>query len=423
MNSTSSSTRAVATAAAVVLGWAGAGVSGAQAPSGAAGGPAAGAPGGSAAGAPAGAPGGSAPNAVTAAAFRAMMNRRSMTRLTGSLYKVQYGAGFGLTQQLVYVTDAGIIITDTESDADANWLKSQLAQRFPGKPVRYIILSHWHFDHARGLEVFPEAKVISSDEIVKKMRSLNLRYAPPPGDSIDLDGDNRISRSEARTSLQGGFDQFDTNKDGFIEPQELLVGIRMPDITFTGRRTLTLGGRQVVLIERPGRSGGVGGMVDSYFPAEKVLFVNDYMEPHRMYPAWGNFDDAPLSEWIAAIKQLNSVDYVAYVSAHRDDGTREDLVNFGNFLQALDTAVGKGIAAGKSLDELQRTIPPTLDPSYSDWADYAENLPLDIASAYHLHTLYRDCAAMGIGLPASRPGPGVTQGAQCYAGAANGPQP
>jgi glyoxylase-like metal-dependent hydrolase (beta-lactamase superfamily II) len=343
------------------------------------------------------------------------MNKRHMVRLTDDLYEVQYG-GINIVQQLVYVTPDGIILTDTENTTSAQWLKDQLAQRFPGKPVRYIILSHWHFDHANGMQVFPEAKVVTSDEIVKKMRSLNFRYAPPPGDSIDLNGDNKIDRSEAKTSLKGGFDRFDTNKDGFIEPQELLVGIRTPDITFTGRRTLTLGGRRVELIERPGRSGGVGGMVDTYFPDEKVLFVNDYMPPHRVYPAWANFDDAPLSEWIAAIHQLNSLDHLMYVSAHWENGTKQDLEQFGQFLQDVNTAVLMGIAAGKSLDELQRTIPPTLDPSYQAWADYAQYLPANIAGAYNALTLYRDCASMGLGLPASKPGPGVANAAVCYDG-------
>lgn len=359
------------------------------------------------------APGGGPPGLTPA--MLAAMNQRRMVHLTGGLYEVQYG-GFNTVQQLVYVTPQGIILTDTEDAQKAQWLREQLAHAFPGKPVRYIIMSHWHFDHARGMEVFPEAKVVTSDEVLKKIRSLNFRYAPPAGDSIDLNGDNRMDHSEAKTSLKGGFTRLDTNKDGFIEPQEVLAGIRMPDITFTGRKTLTLGGKRVELIERPGRSGGVGGMVDSYFPDEKVLFVNDYMPPHRVYPAWANFDNAPLSEWIAAIRQLNSLDYLIYVSAHWEDGTRHDLENFGQLLQDVNSAVLKGIAAGKSLAELQQTIPPTLDSRYQEWADYAQNLPANIAGAYNSLTLYRDCASMGLGLPASQPGPGVAHGAVCYAG-------
>ena len=351
-------------------------------------------------------------------AMLAAMNTRRMVHLTGGLYEVQYG-GINTVQQLVYVTPQGIILTDTEDAQKAQWLKDQLAHAFPGKPVRYIIMSHWHFDHARGMEIFPDARVITSDEVLKKIRSLNFRYAPPAGDSIDLNGDNKMDHSEAKTSLKGGFARLDTNRDGFIEPQEVLAGIRMPDITFTGRKTLTLGGKRVELIERPGRSGGVGGMVDSYFPDEKVLFVNDYMPPHRVYPAWANFDNAPLSEWIAAIRQLNSLDYLMYVSAHWENGTHQDLENFGQLLQDVNSAVLRGVAAGKSLAELQQTIPPTLDSRYQEWADYAQNLPANIAGAYNSLTLYRDCASMGLGLPASKPGPGVAHGAVCYAGPGN----
>ncbi|MGH8256652.1 MAG: MBL fold metallo-hydrolase [Steroidobacteraceae bacterium] len=342
----------------------------------------------------------------------AAQNQHSIRLVTDHLYRVSYGSGDGY-QQLVYVTADGIIITDTNSTADAQWLKQFLAMRFPGVPVRYIIMSHYHFDHALGTQVFADAKVISSDETVKKLRSLNLRYAPPPGDAIDLNGDNKFSRSEARDFLVPEFDQFDTNKDGFVDAAELNVNIHMPDITFTGRKTIRLGGKRVELIERPGRSGGVGGMVDTYFPDEKVLFLGDYLPPHRVYPAWGNFDDAPVNEWIAAIKQLESLDFLMSVSAHWDDGTKQDLVDLGNFYQDLQAAVGIGMAEGKSLEELQRTIKL---PAYADWADYAHNLPASIASAYNLKTLYRDCASMGLGLPASKPGPGVSNDAVCYYG-------
>lgn len=354
----------------------------------------------------------SAVSAAQRAAARAAADMKFIRRVTGTLYRVQYGAGEGY-QQMVYVTPGGIILTDTNSSADAEWLKGQLAQRFPGQPVRYIIMSHYHFDHALGTQVFPEAKVVSSDETVRKLRSLNLRYAPPPGNSIDINGDNRFSRSEARNFLVPQFDQFDTNKDGYVDAAELNAGIHVPDVTFTGRMTLRLGGHRVELIERPGRSGGVGGMVDSYFPDEKVLFLNDYLPPHRVYPGWANFDHAPLDEWIAAIDQLQSLDFLMYVSSHWDDGTKQDLVDLGDFYRALQAAVRQGIDAGKSEKELERTV--KMD-AYSDWADYASNLAANIASAYNLETLYRDCASMGIAMPASKPGPGVSHAAVCYSG-------
>jgi glyoxylase-like metal-dependent hydrolase (beta-lactamase superfamily II) len=350
--------------------------------------------------------------ATRRAAARAAANMKFIRWVTGSLYRVQFGAGEGY-QQMVYVTADGIILTDTNSTADAEWLKGQLAQRFPGKPVRYIIMSHYHFDHALGTQVFPDAKVVSSDETVKKLKSLNLRYAPPPGNSTDLDADNRFSRSEARNFLVPEFEQFDSNKDGYVDAAELNAGIHTPDITFTGRMTLRLGDSRVELIERPGRSGGVGGMVDSYFPDEKVLFLNDYLPPHRIYPGWANFDHAPLSEWIAAIDQLQSLDFLMYVSSHWEDGTKQDLIDLGSFYRDLQSAVRRGIAAGQSEPQLEHSV--KLD-AYSDWADYGANLAANIAAAYNLETLYRDCAGMGIALPASKPGVGVNTPAVSYFG-------
>ncbi len=51
------------------------------------------------------------------------------------------------------VTDEGIILTDPINPGFATWLKSELDSRF-GVPVRYVLYSHHHGDHASGGDVF-----------------------------------------------------------------------------------------------------------------------------------------------------------------------------------------------------------------------------------------------------------------------------
>lgn len=62
----------------------------------------------------------------------------------------------GVWHSLVYVADDGILLVDTLNPDYAAWLKATLAEQFPGKPVKYVIYSHGHSDHAEGGKVFAD---------------------------------------------------------------------------------------------------------------------------------------------------------------------------------------------------------------------------------------------------------------------------
>ena len=74
---------------------------------------------------------------------------REITQLTGDLYRFRQVRHIGM----FLVTAEGIIVVDPTNSALAGWLKEQLDERF-GLPVKYVIYSHSHNDHAserRGL--------------------------------------------------------------------------------------------------------------------------------------------------------------------------------------------------------------------------------------------------------------------------------
>src|ERR1700723_236697 len=96
-----------------------------------------------------GAPAASAP-AATAAQRRGPP--RAFVQIKGDLWR----AGNGNWWSLIYVTPDGILLVDPISPDFATWLKGQLAMRFPGKAVRYILYSHSHWDHVGGAGVFAD---------------------------------------------------------------------------------------------------------------------------------------------------------------------------------------------------------------------------------------------------------------------------
>ncbi|MEQ1580074.1 MAG: MBL fold metallo-hydrolase [Steroidobacteraceae bacterium] len=305
---------------------------------------------------------------------------RTITQVRGDLYKVQSGPGIGAVTAFL-VTPDGIVLLDPINNDFAAWLKAELATRFPGKPVKYVVQTHYHWDHARGGNVFADtAKFVGHASMPGKFTA-KIRDARPPGDTNDLDGDDRLDKQEAQTGTRAQFDTMDANHDRFLTQAEMLADVHSPEIAFTDRYTITLGGKRVELIHAGGRH--TSDLVDVYFPAERVLFAQDYVWPKRLCCNFA-FDRMPMATWINSLKNLERLDFDTFVGSHWQGGSREDFVAVRQYLEDLQAAVAAGIRAGQTLDDMKKSI--RLE-KYRDWVGY-DQLPGFIESAYASLTQY-----------------------------------
>lgn len=156
---------------------------------------------------------------------------RTITAVTANLYEAHSGTGVD-AQTVFLVTSEGIILADPLSPEFSAWLKSELATRFPGRPVKWVIESHYHYDHARGGGMFADtAKFIAHENMRKNLR-LPIALAPPPGDSTDRDGDNRLSKDESPIRIRADFGRYDADGDGYVSQDEMDVDIQWPGVVF-----------------------------------------------------------------------------------------------------------------------------------------------------------------------------------------------
>lgn len=189
------------------------------------------------------------------------------------------------------------------------------AIRARGKPLRWIVNSHWHLDHIGGnallREAFPEARVMASEAIVDARSGFLARY--------------RSQLVEQLAGLPEG--------DARRAPLQRELAIIDNTAAQTPHTSITGGGEEV-LAGRPlwvglARHAATAGDVWLYDPAARVLAAGDLVTWPVPF-----FDTACPARWSAALGQLAAQPFTQLVPGHGPVLSRED---FGRYRQGFDT--------------------------------------------------------------------------------------
>jgi glyoxylase-like metal-dependent hydrolase (beta-lactamase superfamily II) len=255
--------------------------------------------------------------------------KREITQIAGDLYRFQNNFHFSV----FLVTPEGVIATDPINAEAAAWLEAEIDKRF-GVPIKYLVLSHDHADHSAGGEVFADTALV-------------------------------VAHERAKAAILG-------------EGRPTAV----PDITFSDRLTLELGGKRVELIYLgPSHSDNLIAM---NFPAERVLFAVDIVTVKRV--PYKNLSDSYFPGWIDALKRIEAIDFDILAPGHGGLGDKSDVTAYRHYFEALHEEVLTAARAGQSLEEMKASI--RLD-AYKDWAQYEAWLPLNIEGLYSRISLQR----------------------------------
>ena len=313
---------------------------------------------------------------------------RSITHITGDLYRGQNNNHF----MLLLVTDEGIIMTDPINAGFSTWLKDEIESRF-GVPVRYVLYSHHHGDHASGGAIFADTAQFVGHENMLNHLALPPDSTPLPvvGQyaivaTMDTNGNGRIEQSEASGRLNN-FSAFDANGDGELSGAEVLrgplSGVHPPNITYSRTTSITLGGKEAHMTWVGEMNHSMDMSVIS-FPDERAMQVVDFITFQRLPYREMDFENGLFDEWMSAIKHWESLadDYDYISPGHGPVGDLADVKEWRRYFEALRDAVAAGIAAGQSLEEMRASIEI---PEYSDWEGYSW-LDENVLGMYHFLT-------------------------------------
>lgn len=305
---------------------------------------------------------------------------RSIEQITDNLYKAQNNNHY----TVFLVTPEGIILSDTINREFSQWLHDELDARF-GVPVRYVVYSHHHWDHASGGQVFANtANFVAHESVVEAMAM------PPAGTPLpesvarqDRNRNGRIERSEADEDLATQFINYDEDGNGSLSGAEIVRGpvaeVHPADRFYSDRTSISLGGNSVELVHIP--TPHAPDMTLLRFPNEDAVFFVDFLSLKRaLFTTIPGYD---IAGFLNGVRAVEAEDFSIAIPGHGSTGNRRDVEEHREYFEELRDLVAAGIADGDSLEEIQDDV--TMD-DYEDWANHAQWVALNVQGMYRMLT-------------------------------------
>jgi glyoxylase-like metal-dependent hydrolase (beta-lactamase superfamily II) len=253
----------------------------------------------------------------------------------------------------IIVGDDAVMVIDAQATpAMANDVIVRIA-KITDKPIKYVLLTHYHAARTLGASAFKGAEILASDAT----RGLLAERGKEDMDS-EIGRFPRLFRSA-----------------------ETIPGLTWPTMTFPDQISIWLGRREVRIMHI-GR-GHTAGDVIAIVPDAGVVFSGDLVE----YKSACYCGDAHFTDWLATLDHLAELQASALVPGRGAALATPEMVKEGidltsDFIATLYNAVQESVAKGRSLKDTFDFARLTVDPKFKGFAMYEHRLPFSVSRAY-----------------------------------------
>ncbi len=221
------------------------------------------------------------------------------------------------------------------------------------KPVKHVVLSHYHAVRVLGASGYEEAEIIASDVT----RDMIVERG-------QQDMDSEIGRFPR-----------------LFRGKESIPGLTWPHITFHKKMTLWMGRREVQIIH-VGRSHTAGDTV-VWLPEERVLFAGDTVE----FGATPYCGDAHFGDWPGTLDAVRALKPEKLVPGRGRSlvtaaDVEEGITGTAAFTSDLFGIAKRAVAAGMDLHATYHQALEEMSPKYGHWVIFEHCMPFDVSRAY-----------------------------------------
>ena len=281
------------------------------------------------------------------------------------------GAVHTMSNAMVLVGEFDTLVVDSHVTPAAARALLESIPAVTDKPVRYLVNSHYHFDHAHGNQSFPPGVEIIGHEFTRAKLSGEIGNV--------LEENTFRSFSDPVPTLVAQLEEQAANENdprrrAELEQRHRVQGDYMnaiqevvptpPNITLERKMTLfqvVANGSREIQLHHFGRAH-TGGDVVIFLPEERVVFTGDMMLPGLAYMGDGHVD-----EWPDSLEQLKTLEFDIWLPGHGPVmRSREIIDNFQAYLRDLWPA---------TIEMYENDIPADEAAAQIDMTGHAGNFP------------------------------------------------
>jgi glyoxylase-like metal-dependent hydrolase (beta-lactamase superfamily II) len=286
----------------------------------------------------------------------------------------------------IIILGDGVLIVDTHSKPSAARALIEQIKKLTPKPVKYVVNTHFHWDHYQGNEAYPSSwpagvEIISSEATRQNIERIGIpriknEIVTMPQEIANLKKDlEKATGAEQRKTIEDNIRQAETY---FSELK--LIQVTLPTMTFDRSLILRRGSRTVEILWL-GRAH-TDGDVFVFLPNEKVLVTGDAL--HGWTPFMG--DSYPY-EWIKTLDAAEKLDFNLVLGGHGDvmhGKLRFEL--WKQYFQDLMDRTAAAYAEGATLDQAQKSVSEFLTRKYADRFDpnFPKSVTANVTKAYQV---------------------------------------
>jgi glyoxylase-like metal-dependent hydrolase (beta-lactamase superfamily II) len=262
----------------------------------------------------------------------------------------------------IVVGDDAVMVIDTQATPVMAADVIRRIREVTDKPIKYVVLSHYHAVRVLGASAYRPEHVIASEDTLSLIKERG---------------------EQDKASEIGRFPRL------FRNVESVPPGLTWPTMTFSGRMTLWLGKLEVQLIQL-GRGHTKGDTV-VWLPQERILFSGDLVE----FDATPYAGDAYFSDWPATLDNIAALKPEKLVpgrgaALQTPEEVAQGLAGTRAFIADVFAAVQAGAAAGKDLKAVYQDTLAAVRPKYGHWVIFDHCMPFDVTRAFDEATQFRD---------------------------------
>jgi glyoxylase-like metal-dependent hydrolase (beta-lactamase superfamily II) len=274
------------------------------------------------------------------------------------------GSVFTMSNAMVLVGARDVLVVDSHVTPDAAAALLASLPVITDKPVRYLVNSHYHFDHAHGNQAFPEGVEIIghsftraklSGAIGNVLEESTFKSFSDGVPTLVASLERQVAEESDPTRKAALQERHRVQRDYMDSIGEVVP--TPPNITLETEMTLfqlvDQGSREIRLLHL-GRAH-TGGDVVIFLPGERVVFTGDMMLPGLSYMGDGHVD-----EWPAALEALKALDFDVLLPGHGAPArSKEIITHFQAYLTDLwqKTSVmhRRGVSVEQAAEQIDMT--------------------------------------------------------------------